>query len=105
MSMNATSLGELRNGAAPAEATDDKLEQIRDLLHGELKRDHDGRLRTLEARIKDLEGDIHRKLEVLQARVEALASESVAERRSSFDELSRSIFELGDRIRRISHNE
>lgn len=103
--MNATSLGELRNGAAQAEATDDKLEQIRDLLHGELKRDHDGRLRALEARIKDLEGDIHRKLDALQARVEALASESVAERRSSFDELSRSIFELGDRIRRISHNE
>lgn len=103
--MNATSLGELRNGAAPAEATDDKLEQIRDLLHGEFKRDHDGRLKALEARMTELAGDLQRKLDVLQARVEALASENVAERRSSFDELSRSIFELGDRIRRISHHE
>lgn len=103
--MNATSLGELRNAAASAEAKDDKLEQIRDLLHGEFKRDHDGRLKALEARVTELTGDLQRKLDVLQARVEAMASENVAERRSSFDELSRSIFELGDRIRRISHNE
>jgi DNA anti-recombination protein RmuC len=104
MAMNATSLGELRNGAAAPEATDDKLEQIRDLLHGEFRRDHDTRLRALETRVSDLEGDLLRKLEVLQARVEALASENANERRSSFDELSRSIFELGDRIRRISHD-
>ncbi len=102
--MNATSLGELRNGAAAPEATDDKLEQIRDLLHGEFRRDHDTRLRALETRVNDLEGDLLRRLEVLQARVESLASENANERRSSFDELSRSIFELGDRIRRISHD-
>ena len=103
--MNATSLGELRNGAAPAEATDDKIEQIRDLLYGEFKRDHEVRLKALESRVKELEGDLQRKLEVIQTRIEALASENAAERRSSFDELSRSIFELGDRIRRISHHE
>jgi DNA anti-recombination protein RmuC len=103
--MNATSLGELRNGVAPAEATDDKIEQIRDLLYGEFKRDHDVRLKALESRVKELEGDLQRKLEAIQARLEALASENAAERRSSFDELSRSIFELGDRIRRISHHE
>ncbi len=102
--MNATSLGELRNGAAPTEATDDKLEQIRDLLYGEFKRDHEARLRVLEAGIKELGSDLQRKLEVIQARVETLASEHAAERRSSFDELSRSIFEPGDRIRRISHD-
>jgi DNA anti-recombination protein RmuC len=101
--MNATSLGELRNGTASTEATDDKLEQIRDLLYGEFKRDHEVRLRALEARIGELAGELQRKLDVLQSRVEALASEHAAERRSSFDELSRSIFELGDRIRRISH--
>lgn len=103
--MNATSLGELRNGAAPAEATDDKIEQIRDLLYGEFKRDHEVRLKALESRVKELEGDLQRKLEAIQTRVETLASENAAERRSSFDELSRSIFELGDRIRRISHHE
>lgn len=101
--MNATSLSELRNGAAPNEGTDDKLEQIRDLLYGEFKREHDARLKVLEAHIKELEGGLHRKLDALQARVEALATENINERRTSFDELSRSIFELGDRIRRISH--
>ena len=101
--MNATSLTELRNGAAPHEAADDKLEQIRDLLYGEFKRDHDARLRVLEAQMKELEAGLHRKLDAIQARVEAMAAEHSTERRTSFDELSRSIFELGDRIRRISH--
>ncbi|MFN3746650.1 MAG: hypothetical protein ACK4TL_18265 [Hyphomicrobiaceae bacterium] len=103
--MDATSPGGLWNGAAPTEGTDDKLEQIRDLLYGDFKREHEARLRALEMRIKELEGDLRQALSVLQARVEALASEHAAERRSSFDELSRSIFELGDRIRRISHHE
>lgn len=102
--MNATSLGELRNGAAPAEATDDKLEQIRDLLYGEFKREHDARLKILEAQVKELEVGLHRKLDALQVRLETMAGENAAERRTSFDELSRSIFELGDRIRRISHD-
>jgi DNA anti-recombination protein RmuC len=99
--MNATSRTELRTGTAPEEAVDDKLEQIRDLLYGEFKRDHDTRLKNLEAQVKELEAGLHRKLDAIQARVEALATEHTAERRTSFDELSRSIFELGDRIRRI----
>ena len=99
--MNATSRTELRTGTAPEEAVDDKLEQIRDLLYGEFKRDHDTRLKNLEAQVKELEAGLHRKLDAIQARVEALATEHSTERRTSFDELSRSIFELGDRIRRI----
>ncbi len=101
--MNATSRTELRNGAASDEGVDDKLEQIRDLLYGEFKRDHDARLKTLEAQVRELESGLLRKLEAIQTRVEAMASEHATERRTSFDELSRSIFELGDRIRRISH--
>jgi DNA anti-recombination protein RmuC len=101
--MNATPPTELRNGAAPDEAVDDKLEQIRDLLYGEFKREHDTRLKSLEAQVRELEAGLHRKLDAIQARVEAMASEHATERRTSFDELSRSIFELGDRIRRISH--
>jgi DNA anti-recombination protein RmuC len=101
--MNATSLSELRNGAAPTAAADDKLEQIRDLLYGEFKREHEAKLKLLEARLQDLETSLHRKLDAIHVRLDAMASESAAERRTSFDELSRSIFELGDRIRRISH--
>ena len=56
--MNATSPGELWSGAAPTEATDDRLEQIRDLLYGEFKREHEARLRALETRVKELEGDL-----------------------------------------------
>jgi hypothetical protein len=101
--MNATSLTELRNGATPEEAADDKIEQIRDLLYGDFKRDHDTRLKNLELQVKELETSLHRRLDVIQSRLEAMAAEQTTERRASFDELSRSIFELGDRIRRISH--
>ena len=101
--MNATSLTELRTGTAPDGAVDDKLEKIRDLLYGEFKREHDTRLKSLEAQVKELEAGLHRKLDAIQARVDAMATEHTTERRTSFDELSRSIFELGDRIRRISH--
>jgi polyhydroxyalkanoate synthesis regulator phasin len=102
--MNATSPAELRSGGASDEAVDDKLEQIRELLYGEFKRDHDSRLKNLEAQVKELEASLHRKLDAIQTRIEAMVSENATERRTSFDELSRSIFELGDRIRRISHD-
>lgn len=101
--MNSTSRTVLRNGAAPDEAVDDKLEQIRDLIYGEFKREHDTRLKSLEAQVNELEAGLLRKLDAIQARVDLMATEQAADRRTSFDELSRSIFELGDRIRRISH--
>jgi DNA anti-recombination protein RmuC len=93
--MNATSPNELRNGAATDEGADDKFEQIRDLLYGEFKREHDKRLNHLEAQVRELEVGLHRKLDAIQARVEAMASENATERRTSFDELSRSIFSHG----------
>ena len=80
---------------APQEMLFEQAEMI-ERLPGE-KRKH------LEARLQDLETSLHRKLDAIHVRLDAMASESAAERRTSFDELSRSIFELGDRIRRISH--
>lgn len=101
--MNATSLSELRGGAAPRDAADDKLEQIRDLLHGEFKRENDARIALLEARLREQEIAFTRRLDAIQARLDAMTGEMSAERRQSFDELSRSVMELGDRIRRINH--
>lgn len=101
--MNATSLSELRGAGLPRDVADDKMEQIRDLLFGEFKRESDARLALMEARLREIETTLTRRLEAVEARLDALNGEINAERRMSFDELSRSVFELGDRIRRISH--
>lgn len=99
--MNATSLNDLRQSLAGRGQPDEKMEQIRDLLFGDFQRHSDARVALLEARIRELELTLHRRLDAIQARLEALAGESLAERRTSFDELARGIQDLGDRIRRI----
>jgi hypothetical protein len=70
---------------------DDQMDQIRDLLFGDLKRQMDARFAAIETRLNTLE-----------ARVQAVSNESVATRRETLDDLSRGIGELGDYIRRIA---
>ncbi|MCB1520873.1 MAG: hypothetical protein KDJ37_09900 [Hyphomicrobiaceae bacterium] len=100
--MNATSLNALRQTQPQRDPQDEKMEQIRDLLVGDLLRRTDQRLDALDARIGDLETSIGSRLSALHARLEALAGEVGADRRATFDELAQSVLELGDRIRKIS---
>ena len=72
-----------------ADSTDAQMEQIRELLVGDILRRADARVEALEARVRELEG-----------RIEALA----ASRRSAFDELSRSVAELGERLRHLAQS-
>ncbi len=99
--MNAMTIGENKNGAGGRDVADEKMDQIRDLLFGEFQRQNDQRMSQLEARIRELETDVHRRLDALQARLDAYAGESQAERRSAFDELARGVQDLGERIRQI----
>jgi glutathione S-transferase len=99
--MNATSLEELRSRGRSRETVDEKMEQVRELLVGEELRRTDARLAAMETRIRELEATFERRLDALQARIDALAGETAAERRGSFDELSRLVTGLGDEIRRI----
>lgn len=95
---------ELRNGTNSRDSFDDnKMEQIRELLYGEFKRDSDARIALIEARVRELETGLHRKLDAIQVQIEALSGSMKSERRASFDELSRSVLELGERIRSITH--
>jgi hypothetical protein len=98
--MNATSLDELRAAQAAAltpddPASDDKMEQIRQLLFG------DGleRLATLEASHREFETTVLNRLDLLSQRLDALARDVRADRQSAFDELSRAVLELGNRVR------
>jgi TolA-binding protein len=99
--MNAMTPGENRDAGNGRDVADEKMDQIRDLLFGEFQRAHDQRVSQLEARIRDLDTEVHRRLDALQARLDAYAGESQAERRSTFDELARGIQELGEHVRRI----
>jgi len=73
------------------DSADAQMEQIRELLVGDVQRRADARLEALEARVRDLE-----------ARLEALNSEQTANRRSSFEELARGVAELGERIKNLA---
>ena len=100
--MTATLQSELRNGSLLRDPIDDKMEQIRELLFGEFKRDSDARLALVEARVRELEAGLHRKLDAITARLEALSTEIRGDRNASFEELSLSVLELAERIRRLT---
>lgn len=96
--MNATSLDELRSAATNREPKDEKMEQVRQLLFGDHAREVSTRFMLMEARMRDLEMNIARQLEGMSARIDALAGTTDQDRRAAFDELSRNILELGERI-------
>lgn len=80
------------------------MDQVRDLLIGDFVRQTDRRIAALEARLNEIETSVGSRLSALHARLEALAGEMGAERRTSFDELAKSVLDLGDRIRKISRD-
>lgn len=81
------------------------MEQIRELLHGELKRAHEGRIAALETRIRELETGIFNQLDALHARVESLSADMLNVRREQLDELARGFVDMGERVRRLTARE
>lgn len=98
--MNATSFSEFRAVPGPYDQ-DDRLDQVRDLLFGEYQRQSEARLALMEARIRELEANLHRRLETLEQRTEQLLAKSDADQRAAFDDLARGIADLSDRVRRL----
>lgn len=96
--MNATSLDELRAAAINREAKDEKMEQVRQLLIGDHAREVSTRFMLLESRMREMEMSVTRHLETMAARIDQLAGATDQDRRAAFDELSRNIHELGERI-------
>jgi hypothetical protein len=94
-------LTELKNGAAPRDLSDVKMDQIRELLFGEVQRLSEQRITILEAKLQDMETALHHRFDAMQARIDALAAETRGEHRSTLDELARGIADLGDRVKRI----
>jgi len=99
--MNTSPLGDYRNGSGATEPFEDKMQQVRDLLFGEFKRDSDARLAVIEARLRELEQNMHRRLDAIQVSLDTLARDTSANRKQSFDNLAQTIGELGEKVRRI----
>ena len=90
-------------GAAGGDANDEaRMEQIRELLHGELKRHHEARITALEQRVRELEAGIFSQLDALNARLETLSADVMNVRREHLDELARGFVDMGDRVRRLT---
>lgn len=99
--MNATSYSEFRTAAGPAGPQDEQMDQVRDLLFGDYQRQSEARLALLEARIRELELGLQRRLDAIEQRVDQLVGKADADQRAAFDELARGISELGERVRRL----
>lgn len=100
--MNAPSLNEIR-GTSGRDMTDEKLDQIREIVVGDAFRRVESRLTHLENRFNDLEVSVARQLDALEARIESLAAASDGDRRETFEALAASVASLSEQIRRISN--
>ena len=98
--MNAPTIGELRN--AGRELADERMEQVRELLVGDVVRTLELRISALEARINEAEIGLARQLDALETRIQELAGSAEDDRRAAFEALAGSISDLGEQIRRIS---
>jgi hypothetical protein len=103
--MDLTGISELRNGHAAQGFSDDRMEQVRELLFGEQRRQLEWQISTLESRLRDIEISLLRRIEELEARFDAMVQHDAQARSAAFDELSRGIGELSTRIRGIARSE
>lgn len=100
--MTTSPFGDIRNGIMGHDIADERMEQVRELLLGDAIRRGEARIVYLETRINDLEVGITRQLDALEARIEALQTVVAAERRTTLEELSKGLEDLGQKIRTIS---
>lgn len=114
--MNASTLNELRGVIPARDLADEKMNQVRELLVGDLAREVQARMAEIETRTRELEArseqaavharefetGIAQQLTMLHERLDEIASNHTATRRDSFDELSKCMQELADKIRAIA---
>ena len=100
--MNATTRDEIRQSAAVREPVDPKMDQIRELLVGDLVRQSEARMMALELRLRELEQRVTAGIDDLSRRIEALTGETDARQRSGMEELAKQVTALGESILRSS---
>ena len=99
--MNAPSINDLRNAAA-RDFADEKMEQVRELLMGDLVRRLETRIAVLEARVQEAEIGLLRQLDALEARIQSLPGVSESDRKAAFEALAGSVSDLAEQVKRIA---
>lgn len=99
------SLSDIRNGDPSRQLTDEKMEQVRELLFGDYERETEARVAILENRIRDLELSLHRRLDAMQARLDAISAELDVTHRQTLDEIGNGLQELATRIKSSPANQ
>lgn len=101
--MHGTLLSEPRNGTAVGLALgDERMEQVRELLFGDYKRQCEQQIAALEARLAEVQTALVRRLDDVETRLAALATDTRDGQKAAFGDLARNVTELGERIRALS---
>ena len=102
--MSGSTFTNLRNGSLTGgrQLSDEKMEQVRELLFGEFEKMTDTRLLQLEGRVRELEQSLQTRLDAMQARLDAMSAEIDTTQRAAFDELATGVQDLATRIKRVS---
>lgn len=98
--MKTSPLSEI-NGAAGRQLSDEKMDQVRELLFGDFEQQTEKRVAELEARVRELEVGLHRRLDAMQARMEALSGELDSNQRTANQELAAGLQDVAERLKRI----
>lgn len=105
--MSTTLLGDLGIGLTTRDPSEDKMEQVRELVLGDFRHQWDARVVVLENRVAELEARnrelelaLHHRIDALQTRIDAVAGTLAADRRNAFEEIAQGLQELGERVRR-----
>lgn len=94
--------GQASGKGAAKPISDEKMEQVRELLFGEFEKQTERRVTDLEARVRELEVGLHRRLDAMEARLEALSGEIDNNQRTAHGEIATGLQELAERVRRVS---
>lgn len=99
--MNAPTFNDLRAGDG-RDFSDEKMDQVRELLFGDSIRLLDNRIRLLESRLSDIELGLSRQLDAIETRIQTFAGSADSDRQAAFEALARSIGDLSEQVRRIA---
>ncbi|MDQ8732697.1 hypothetical protein [Bradyrhizobium sp. LHD-71] len=87
----------------PSEQTDEDastntIDKVRDLLFGEAKREHDGRIAELDLSIKDLNDRVAEQLRAIEAKMEAMSQALSSRQDESLRQIGEIIVSVGRQI-------
>ncbi|WP_291176449.1 hypothetical protein [Hyphomicrobium sp.] len=88
-----------------ADAPANTIEQVRDLLFGEAKREHDSRIAELDLSIKRMQGRIAEQLSAMETRMEAMSQTLSSRHEESLRQIGEAIVSLGHQISALGRSD